>query len=1220
MAGMSAWDSTSVKATLRTAAQRLGQLQSLKDTHGRALRREIADLLQQGDASQARAKAQSLLREEADADLMEILEMHIGVILERFRELEEGKATTPVFIEAAGSIIVAAPSVSLPDFSVVRNILVHRLGHQFARFAIEQQNGHVSPRVLRITSSPSPSAATMNQFLHGIAASHGISWVSEPLREDIRDVLLRILDPVGSHMVDLGQLRHMCGQGIPDNPSWLRPRVWKLFLGNLPASKASWSKDSESQRRSYYDLVQRLLPVVGTSLGDQPSTSHGNLFTFATLLLNLPTHLSSVLVDEPIWLKTSPSSQDTDTDTKDNRAGALNARLISLLHNQSESTDQKVRAEMKRLEKMDLARLDGSSSGNDDIHYAHFSALLRILFVHSCLHPMKPPPCLPSVLVPLYCVFMKEQDPADLAHTEADTFWAFQSLVSEFGELYEQEGSRKWMKTLSEMLTVADKELAEDLHAKGLDPALPHYSYSWIAGLLSQNLPFSSACAVWDVLLSKPMRRRDSSPKLDLLVDICTALLVRAKVPLMCLGKSEHHVSTPWVEEDLARRPPSPLRPWELSDAFSEGMTLLQTYPVETAGGIDSILQTAHDISQRRSDDGKAQNATTLGLGGRLANAMWKGFTNQVSEEGEDSSPEEESEDSSEEEVVEGAEDGNETETPGLTSRLANTVWRGITNQSSMDPVDSPPSPLSPPHSPLASPPPQLEAAKETNPSFSPGLWNYAENLKDSDAAATIAKVSSNWRARAWDVWSSRTSKTSMSEISSPMSTVSELPPTTKASPSLRDHFPHAGRRGSLPDIVDNDLPPRPAFFRLPRDSFLPQPRRGNSSATDNPSNSGAHGSDSLYNMSLASLSSILGNPKSPSPSAGPTANGSGPRPLLLTSHSPITPRTFASANSSSRSTSTTSITQWSNIPIGHSTQASVSSLSSLSPSEAFFISARQSATSRSDRESDLGGNRSKRVLLNRKSVSPMAPAHRALHLQQGSKLSGTTSDTGSTGRLGISSSRTSSIDSGKRWSQGTEQWDSPTSASSPMRPVTPPSNPPPTMNDLVDNSQETRTTISKSMFAASRASLDVGDDTSDSEASKTPSKGTQPRFRRPSKPPTIRTGDSLRSELTKTKTISPSSLNAPDDHDLAALTPRAEEFDSSRPTSPSLTLPQEAIADTPSAGVKSNQEHGHEQPAHPRKALNSSSTQQSDSAAEDGDDEGYDDLLSVYESEEGGD
>jgi len=105
----------------------------------------------------------------------------------------------------------------------------------------------------------------------------------------------------------------------------------------------------------------------------------------------------------------------------------------------------------------------------------------------------------------------------------------------------------------------------------------------------------------------------------------------------------------------------------------------------------------------------------------------------------------------------------------------------------------------------------------------------------------------------------------------------------------------------------------------------------------------------------------------------------------------------------------------------------------------------------------------------------------------------------------------------------------------------------------------------------------------------------------------------------TKTKTISPSSLNAPDDHDLAALTPRAEEFDSSRPTSPSLTLPQEAVADASLAGVKSNQEHGHEQPAHLRKALNRSSTQQSDSAAEDGDDEGYDDLLSVYESEEGG-
>jgi len=49
-------------------------------------------LIQQGNISLAREKAEKLILDEAYGDLLEELEMQIGVLLEHFQELERGCA------------------------------------------------------------------------------------------------------------------------------------------------------------------------------------------------------------------------------------------------------------------------------------------------------------------------------------------------------------------------------------------------------------------------------------------------------------------------------------------------------------------------------------------------------------------------------------------------------------------------------------------------------------------------------------------------------------------------------------------------------------------------------------------------------------------------------------------------------------------------------------------------------------------------------------------------------------------------------------------------------------------------------------------------------------------------------------------------------------------------------------------------------------------------
>lgn len=54
----------------------------------------------------------------------------------------------------------------------------------------------------------------------------------------------------------------------------------------------------------------------------------------------------------------------------------------------------------------------------------------------------------------------------------------------------------------------------------------------WLAPVLTQTLPLSSVFVVWDALFSCPMRERDRTPKLEYLLDICTAMLIRARAAL----------------------------------------------------------------------------------------------------------------------------------------------------------------------------------------------------------------------------------------------------------------------------------------------------------------------------------------------------------------------------------------------------------------------------------------------------------------------------------------------------------------------------------------------------------------------------------------------------------------------------------------------------------------------------------------------------------------
>ncbi len=96
-------------------------------------------------------------------------------------------------------------------------------------------------------------------------------------------------------------------------------------------------------------------------------------------------------------------------------------------------------------------------------HNKHSSALLRLLYIHSCLNPANRYPQIGSLLIPIYAALVEEVDTENLPHVEADTFWVFESMVGEFSELEDEQSGTTWVRKLSERLRWADPELADDL-------------------------------------------------------------------------------------------------------------------------------------------------------------------------------------------------------------------------------------------------------------------------------------------------------------------------------------------------------------------------------------------------------------------------------------------------------------------------------------------------------------------------------------------------------------------------------------------------------------------------------------------------------------------------------------------------------------------------------------------------------------------------------------
>ena len=219
------------------------------------------------------------------------------------------------------------------------------------------------------------------------------------------------------------------------------------------------------------------------------STLDANLTEVTKQLSRAPPNLYVLLEEDPEWVGISPLDEEAPEQIRIPCAFSLDQRLDAISISQKDSgsvgdlnATPEIRTEADSIPATPEISVTAPENTSDkepaapttlvasrsfgtasNVNRRHMSALVRLLYVHSCLNPAHRSPYIASLLIPLYSVLNMEIEAQDVAHAEADTFWLFEATISEFSPLEDEAEGALWMRKLGDRVWWADPEFYTDL-------------------------------------------------------------------------------------------------------------------------------------------------------------------------------------------------------------------------------------------------------------------------------------------------------------------------------------------------------------------------------------------------------------------------------------------------------------------------------------------------------------------------------------------------------------------------------------------------------------------------------------------------------------------------------------------------------------------------------------------------------------------------------------
>ncbi|KAH6596201.1 hypothetical protein BASA50_005242 [Batrachochytrium salamandrivorans] len=440
------------------------------------------------------------------------------------------------------------------------------------------------------------------------------------------------------------KFRQLCLQGIPDSGS-IRQCSWKLLLGYLPFNnRTSWETVLRQQRTIYYSFVNELICEQGHDIQSSQNTQDAavqcpdNLLnsdrisqssiarTELSILEQIDMDVRRTLPDIAFFKMPVPKSKYSPlhpTQTSDTLSGyplitssrTLFNRLEAFKHHDPSSS--RLHSSIRGIQGGDGADLPDSCAIPNDLHW---ECTERILYIYAKLNPgIGYVQGMNEILGPLYYIMASDPNEESRAHAEADSFFLFTALMSEFRDHFirhldnvteraskvsacsassldsaslaahqvsehtQETGIGESMNRLWRLLHQVDPELHKNLNQKKLEPVF--FSFRWLSVLFTQEFSLPDIIRVWDALFA----------------DICLDITLNNQANL-AHAESMIMLDSP-TNEELKERPNkfefliefacamiTGVRTELLGASFNDSLKLLQSYP---AVDVESIISKA---------------------------------------------------------------------------------------------------------------------------------------------------------------------------------------------------------------------------------------------------------------------------------------------------------------------------------------------------------------------------------------------------------------------------------------------------------------------------------------------------------------------------------------------------------------------------------------------------------------------------------------------------
>ncbi|MCL7030945.1 hypothetical protein MKW94_017688 [Papaver nudicaule] len=166
------------KTSVSLAISRFKLVQNKREIQLNNMRKEIAQLLQNGEEAIVQIRVEHMIRETNIWEAYSILELFCEFVLARVPILDSQRECPSELKEAIASIIFAAPRCSdLPELLQIQSLFTTKYGKEFISAAAELKPGtSVNRTIIEKLSVRAPSAEVKLRLLIEIAQKHNVQW------------------------------------------------------------------------------------------------------------------------------------------------------------------------------------------------------------------------------------------------------------------------------------------------------------------------------------------------------------------------------------------------------------------------------------------------------------------------------------------------------------------------------------------------------------------------------------------------------------------------------------------------------------------------------------------------------------------------------------------------------------------------------------------------------------------------------------------------------------------------------------------------------------------------------------------------------------------------------------------------------------------------------------------------------------------------------------